>query len=72
MTLEQLYKDFALTPEDVNPYLAESVTETPDLLEDILKDRDMVMRCAFRGKKGDDVILAPVHVVRLLQKYSNP
>ena len=32
----------------------------------------MVMRCVFRGKKGDDVVMAPVHIPRLLQKYSNP
>ena len=71
MTLEQLYAEFAYTASDIAPFMMETPTETPDLLDEILLDRDMILRCAFHGK-SQDIVQAPVHFGRLLGKYTNP
>jgi DNA-directed RNA polymerase II subunit RPB1 len=71
MTLENIYRDYALTPDDVNPFLKESVTETPDMVEEIIADRELFVRSVFRYRKNDTV-LAPVHLKRLVSKYENP
>jgi DNA-directed RNA polymerase II subunit RPB1 len=39
MTLENIYKEYSLTTEDVNAFLTEAVTEAPDLVEEIIADR---------------------------------
>jgi DNA-directed RNA polymerase II subunit RPB1 len=71
MTLENIYKEYALTPEDINPFLTTSITETPDMVEDLIADREMFVRSVFRFRKNDTV-LAPVHLKRLITKYENP
>jgi DNA-directed RNA polymerase II subunit RPB1 len=71
MTLENIYRDYALTPDDVNPFIKESVTETPDMVEEIIADRELFVRSVFRYRKNDTV-LAPVHLKRLITKYENP
>jgi DNA-directed RNA polymerase II subunit RPB1 len=71
MTLENIYRDYALTPDDVNPFLKDSVTETPDMVEEIIADRELIVRSVFRYRKNDTV-LAPVHLKRLVGKYENP
>jgi DNA-directed RNA polymerase II subunit RPB1 len=71
MTLENIYRDYALTPEDVNPFLTTTVTETPDMVEELIADREMFVRSVFRFRKNDTV-LAPVHLKRLITKYENP
>jgi len=71
MTLENIYKEYALTPEDVNPFLTSSVTEAPDMVEELVADREMFVRSVFRFRKNDTV-LAPVHLKRLITKYENP
>ena len=71
MTLENIYKEYALTPEDVNPFLTGSVDETPDMVEELIADREMFVRSVFRFRKNDTV-LAPVHLKRLITKYENP
>ena len=71
MTLENIYKEYALTPEDVNPFLTTSVTEAPDMVEELIADREMFVRSVFRFRKNDTV-LAPVHLKRLITKYENP
>ena len=68
---EAIYAEYALTPADVNPFLKEPVEETPDLVEEILADRETLFRTTFRHKKMD-AIQAPVHLKRLVDKYSNP
>ena len=70
MTLENIYKEYALTPEDVNPFLTTSVTESPDMVEELIADREMFVRSVFRFRKNDTV-LAPVHLKRLITKYEN-
>ena len=71
LTLENIYSQYALTPSDVNAFLKEEVTETPDMVEEIIADRDMFVKNIFRHRKNDSVS-APVHLKRLLDKYSNP
>ena len=71
MTLENIYKEYALTPEDVNPFMTSTVTETPDMVEELIADREMFVRSVFRFRKNDTV-LAPVHLKRLITKYENP
>ena len=70
MTMEQIYREYALTPADVNPFLKEEVTEVPDLVDEILGDRKMLFENVFRHRKNDR-ISAPVHLKRMLDKYSN-
>jgi DNA-directed RNA polymerase II subunit RPB1 len=70
MTLEEIYRNYALTPEDINPFMSEAITEIPDLVDDIIADRKMLFEAVFRHRKSD-VLQAPVHIKRLLDKYSN-
>lgn len=71
MTLEDIYRNFALSAEDVNPFLAAPVDQVQDLVDDIITDRDMLVKSVFRFRKND-VLQAPVHMKRLVEKYSNP
>ena len=71
-TLENIYSEYSLVAADVNPFLKESVSDPiPDMVDEIIADRDMLFTKAFRHKKTD-VIQAPVNIQRLLAKYSNP
>lgn len=70
-TLENIYAEYALTPADVNPFLKEEVTEAPDMVDDIIADRDMLFAKTFRHKRTD-TLQAPVNIQRLVNKYANP
>jgi DNA-directed RNA polymerase II subunit RPB1 len=70
MTMEEVYKQYALSPADVNPFLSTEVDTTPDLVDDILADREMLVKSVFRYRKNDKVS-TPVNVARILIKYSN-
>jgi len=70
MTMEDVYHQYALSPADVNTFMKTSVTEAPDMVEEILADRDMLVRNVFRFRKNDEV-LAPVNLRRILTSYSN-
>ena len=70
-TLENIYAEYALTPTDVNPFLKEAVEETPDLVEELIADRDLLFNKTFRHKKVD-TLQAPVNLKRLVEKYTNP
>jgi DNA-directed RNA polymerase II subunit RPB1 len=71
MTLEDVYRNYALSPAAVNAFTKEQVTEAPDMVEEIVLDRDMLVKSVFRYRKNDQV-LAPVNLRRLLTSYSNP
>ena len=71
MTLENIYREYALTPGDVNPFLTEAVEDTPDMVDDIVADRELFVKSVFRYRKNDKV-LAPVNLKRLITKYANP
>ena len=70
-TLENIYSEYALTPADVNPFLKEPVEETPDLVDELIADRDLLFHKTFRHKKMD-ALQAPVNIQRLVAKYANP
>lgn len=71
MTLETIYKEFALSLDLVQPLCAEQLSEAPDLIDEILKDRDMLVKNVFKEEKID-TIRAPVHLKRLIDQYKNP
>jgi len=71
MTLEDVYKMFALSVDELTPLLTEAITEAPDMVDEILADREMLVRDVFRYVRKDSV-LAPVHLKRLIDRYSNP
>jgi DNA-directed RNA polymerase II subunit RPB1 len=70
-TLENIYADYALTPVDVNPFLKEEVTESPDMVDELIADRDLLFTKTFRHKRMDK-LQAPVNIQRLINKYTNP
>jgi len=71
MSMETIYKEYALSPADVNPFLNAEVDTSPDMVDEILADRDMLVKHVFRYRKGEDKVSTPVNVERLLSKYSN-
>jgi DNA-directed RNA polymerase II subunit RPB1 len=71
MSMENIYANFSLTVDDVNRFLKEPVTEAPDMVDEIIADRDMLFKSVFRHKKMDS-LQSPVHLKRLTDKYSNP
>jgi DNA-directed RNA polymerase II subunit RPB1 len=71
MALEDIYRMFALSVEELTPLLTEAITEAPDMVEDIIKDRDMLVKDVFRFSRRESV-LAPVHIKRLIDRYTNP
>ena len=71
MTLENIYKEYSLTVEDVNAFMTAEVAEAPDLVDELVGDREMFIKNVFRYRKND-MVLAPVHLRRLLDKYGNP
>jgi DNA-directed RNA polymerase II subunit RPB1 len=70
LTMENIYANYALTAADVNPFLKEDVTQTPDMVEELLADREMLIKSVFRYRKSD-VLTAPVNLKRMIDKYSN-
>lgn len=70
MALEDIYRMFALSVEEVNKVLTESVTEAPDMVEEILRDREMVVKDVFFFNRKDSV-LAPVHLKRMIDRFRN-
>jgi len=71
MTLEDVYRTFAMSPADINTFMKTEVSEAPDLVDEILADREMLVRNVFRFKKNDQV-LAPVNLKRMIASYANP
>jgi len=71
MTMEAVYRTFALSAADVNPFLKEAVTECPDMVDEILHDRDLLVQNVFRYRKMD-TLQAPVNIRRLIESYANP
>ena len=72
MPLEAVYREFALSAEEVGRFVSTPVEGViPDLLQEVLADREMLVRSVFRYRKSD-TLQAPVHLKRLLSKYSNP
>ncbi len=72
MSMEAVYREFGLSKEDLSSIVKGDVEENPaDLVEQILKDRDVLVKDVFRYKSGDSV-MAPVPLKRLCDKFNNP
>ena len=71
MSMEAIYKDFAASKEDFEKVVGEDVEDQPnDLVEQILLDRELLVKNVFRYKKSSSV-MAPVPLKRMLEKYNN-
>jgi DNA-directed RNA polymerase beta' subunit len=70
LTLEEIYRRYALNVDELVPILTETITEAPDLVDEIIRDRDMLVRNVF-GYTNTDSLLAPVHLKRLTDRYRN-
>jgi DNA-directed RNA polymerase II subunit RPB1 len=69
LTMEQVYKEFACSREDfvsVSPDTKEGL----DLIDEILEDREMLVKYVFRHTNSTD-IYCPVNMSRLIDKYKN-
>lgn len=72
MTLEQIYNQFAASKNDYKDVVSGDVGENPpDMIEEILADRKMLVHDVFKYVKNDTVY-APVHLRRITEKYNNP
>jgi DNA-directed RNA polymerase II subunit RPB1 len=72
MGMEQVYREFGASKEDFSAVCSGEISESPpDLVEQLLKDRDDLVKNVFRYKKGDTV-MAPVPLKRLCDKFNNP
>jgi DNA-directed RNA polymerase II subunit RPB1 len=70
MTMEQIYRDFALAPGDLTTVLQKDTDDIPDNVDQILKDRDVLVKNVLRYNKKEKVS-SPVNFKRLAQKYRN-
>ena len=71
MTLEDIYKNYGLSVEELTPFLTETITEAPDLVDELIADREMMVKHVFLMTNKSEV-LSPVHLKRMIQKYHNP
>ena len=71
MTMEAIYKDFAASVDDFKAVCSGEIADAPDLVDQILKDRDLLVRDVFRFNKTDEV-RCPVHLKRIVERYNNP
>jgi len=70
MTMEQIYHDFALAPGDLSAILKEPTDDIPDNVEQILLDREVMVKHVMRYNKKEKVS-SPVNFKRLTEKYAN-
>lgn len=72
MSMEQLYKEFGASKDDFSAVVKGEVGDNPpDLVDQLLRDRDTLVKDVFRFKKGSNV-MAPVPLKRMMEKYNNP
>ena len=72
MGMEAIYREFGASKEDFASVVTGDLGENPpDLVDQILKDRDVLVKDVLRYKKGDRV-MAPVPLKRLCDKFNNP
>lgn len=70
MSLEDIYRDFALSKEDLPSIVKGDLDKIPDLVDEILADREVFLKNVIRFKKSD-VIRVPVNFKRIIAKYTN-
>ena len=71
LTMEQVYASFACTRDEYKAVCTDVSEEPPDLIEQILEDRRILVHHVFRYQNKTE-IRGPVHLVRLISKYRNP
>jgi DNA-directed RNA polymerase II subunit RPB1 len=71
MQLEQVYRMFAMSAGDLSGFVKGEIGEINDMVDQILADRDMLVKNVFRFRKNDK-ISTPVNIKRLIDKYTNP
>ena len=71
MTMEQIYRDFGLAPDDLQSVLSVEIKDDiPDNVDQLILDRDIFVKNVLRyGKK--DKVYSPVNFPRLTRKYTN-
>lgn len=68
MTLEKVYSQFAASKADFAAVMSEQPNDdVPDFLDQILKDREMLVKHVLRYNNGID-FNAPVHLERTIAK----
>jgi DNA-directed RNA polymerase II subunit RPB1 len=72
MTLEEIFRDFAISEDDIHAVVKGEVKEFPDLVDEIIADREVLVKDVFKYEAGDKVVVIPVNFGRLLEKYTNP
>jgi len=70
MSLEDVYKTFGASADMFKPVCSEDVGEAPDMIDQIIQDRDTLVKDVFRYVKND-ILYAPVHLQRITEKYRN-
>ena len=71
MGLEDVYRHYAATTAEFKEAVDGDVSDpAPDMLAQILEDRDVLVRDVFRYIKNDR-IQSPVHIKRILDKFKN-
>lgn len=72
MSMEQLYREFGASKAEFEAVVNGDVGDNPpDLTEQLLRDRDSLVKNVFRFKKGTSV-MSPVPLKRLCEKFNNP
>jgi len=71
MSMEAVYREFACSKADFDGIVNGDVGENvPDMVDQILQDRDVLVRKVFQFTKSTEVF-APVNLKRLTEKYRN-
>jgi DNA-directed RNA polymerase II subunit RPB1 len=71
MSLEDIYREFALSKEDLPSIVKGDLEKIPDLVDEILQDREVLMKNVIRYQNIDTVTI-PVNLMKISDKYRNP
>jgi DNA-directed RNA polymerase II subunit RPB1 len=72
MGLEEIYRNYVASVDDFKAVVDGDVSDpVPTMIDQILEDRDILVKQVFRYMKNDRVV-SPVHMKRILEKYANP
>ena len=72
MSLEDIYRHYAATTAEFKQVVDGDIEDpAPDMIDEILADREILVRDVFRYVKNDR-IQSPVHIKRILEKFKNP
>jgi DNA-directed RNA polymerase II subunit RPB1 len=70
MSMEALYREFAASLTEFQAVCSEKLDVAPDMVDEILNDRDVLVRDVFRFVKND-IVNAPVSLKRVTERYNN-